>query len=124
LIYHGICRFILQIGAVVLLQAQVRGQVADEYHVKAAYLYNFAKFVEWPSQVFKSATDPIAICVLGTDLFGESLDQTVNGKSLAGRPLTVRHIGDSQQAGACQILFVSSSERKRLAAIFSIHRRV
>jgi hypothetical protein len=118
-IHDRICWFVFGIGAAVLLQPDARGQMADEYHVKAAFLYNFAKFVEWPSHTFKSATDPIAICVLGKDPFGESLTQAVSGKTVEGRPFVVRPVAGSQQAVGCQVLFISSSERKHLAAILS-----
>ncbi len=94
------------------------GQSVNEYQVKAAFLYNFAKFVEWPQGSFKGAADPITICVLGQDPFGPLLEDTVKGKTLDGRGFVVRHLSDVQQAGGCHILFVSSSERKHLQSIF------
>ena len=87
---------------------------ADEYRVKAAFLYNFAKFVEWPPQAFKSPSDPIVIGVLGKNPFGDALADEVAGKTLGGRAFQVREVTDAQQASGCQIVFVSSSERKRL----------
>jgi hypothetical protein len=101
-----------------LLAASGSGQTAEEYRVKAAFLLNFAKFVEWPPQAFKNAADPITICVAGKDPFGGALDQAVNGKTVQGRPFLVRQLVDLQQIGTCQIVFVGSSERKRLASIF------
>ena len=100
-----------------------RGQSANEYQVKAAFLYNFAKFVEWPAQSFKSPDDPIAICTLGQNPFGSMLEDTVNGKKLEGRGFVVRAISDVQQASGCHILFVSSSEQKHLRSILDISRR-
>jgi hypothetical protein len=93
------------------------GQASEEYRVKAAFLFNFAKFVEWPPQTFKSSGDPIAICVVGKDPFAGVLDQAVNGQTAQGRSFSVRVLADVQRAGTCQIVFVSSSERKRLPAI-------
>jgi hypothetical protein len=87
--------------------------------VKAAFLYNFAKFVDWPAQVFKSSTDPIVIGVLGKNPFGDALVAETAGKTLGGRAFEVREVSDARQVLACQILFVSSSERKRLAMLFS-----
>jgi hypothetical protein len=110
---------IFAISSAVLLPSNARGQMADEYRVKAAFLYNFARFVTWPSQTFKNTTDPMVICVLGKDDFGESLTQAVSGNTVEGRPFGVRRIADSRQAGGCQILFISSSERKHLADIFA-----
>jgi hypothetical protein len=92
---------------------------ADEYRIKAAFLYNFAKFIEWPVQAFKSPSDPIVIGVLGKNPFGDALAEAVSGKTLGGRAFQVREVTDAQQAAACQIVFVSSSERKRLGPLFS-----
>jgi YfiR/HmsC-like len=85
----------------------------DEYQVKAAFLYNFAKFVQWPAGTFQSPGDALAICVLGEDPFGHSLGDIVAGRTIEGRPLTVRHIASVKEGAACQILFVSSAENKR-----------
>jgi hypothetical protein len=101
-----------------MLAVCAQGQPIDEYQVKAAFLYNFAKFVEWPAQTFKSSSEPIKVCVLGQDPFGPALAEAVSGKQIEGRALLVRNISDARQAGNCQILFVSSSERKRLPSIF------
>jgi len=68
----------------ILLSVGARAQAADEYRIKAAFLYNFAKFVEWPAQAFKSPSDPIVIGVLGTDPFGDALAEAVAGKTLGG----------------------------------------
>lgn len=101
-----------------LLAAGARGQAIDEYQVKAAFLYNFAKFAEWPPQTFKDSTEPIGVCVLGQDPFGGMLEEAVQGKQIGGRALVVHNISDARQAYSCHILFVSFSERKRLPSIF------
>jgi hypothetical protein len=87
--------------------------VADEYPVKAAFLFNFAKFVEWPVAAFKGPEDPLAICVLGQNPFGTALEDVVRDKAVANRAFVVRGVLNTQQATSCQILFVSASERKR-----------
>ena len=87
--------------------------VADEYPVKAAFLFNFAKFVEWPAAAFKGPEDPVAICVLGQNPFGTALEDVVRDKTVANRAFVVRGVLNTQQATTCQILFVSASERKR-----------
>lgn len=103
----------------ILLSAGASAQAADEYRIKAAFLYNFAKFVEWPPRAFKSPWDPIVIGVLGKNPFGDALAEAVAGKTLGGRAFQVREVADAQQAAACQIVFVSSSERKRLGPLFT-----
>jgi hypothetical protein len=103
----------------VALGAGARAQATDEYRLKAAFLYNFVKFVEWPPQTFRSPAEPIVIGVLGKDPFGDALLAATAGKMFEGRGFQVRQVSDAQQAAACQILFISSSERKRLGVLFS-----
>lgn len=95
----------------------VAAQAVDEYQVKAAFLYNFAKFVDWPAATFHSSKDPIEICIIGDDPFGPVLQAAINGKLVQGRPLVQRRIMVVKELGSCHILFVSSSERKRLQPI-------
>jgi len=111
---RGLCCLIVLACAIA---GGARAQAVDEYQVKAAFLCNFARFVEWPAQTSKAPSEPIAICVLGQDPFGRVLEDTVNGKWVAERELVTRRISDASKAGSCQILFVSSSERKRLRTI-------
>lgn len=101
----------------ILVSAGVSAQSTDEYRVKAAFLYNFVKFVEWPPQTFKSAVEPIVIGVLGKDPFGDALAAVTAGKTFEGRTFQVRDVKDAPQAEGCQILFISSSERKRLESL-------
>jgi len=91
----------------------------EEYQVKAAFLYNFAKFVQWPAGAFQNPSEPIAICVLGQDPFGRSLEDTVTGRTIDGRPLTVRNISNIAQSARCHILFVSSAEHKKSAPVLN-----
>ncbi len=109
--------FVASLGAALL--TGIQAQTIDEYQVKAAFLYNFAKFVEWPPQAFKNSTEPIGVCILGQDPFGQALEEVVKGKQIDGRALVVRNISGARQAGDCKILFVSSSERKHLASILT-----
>ena len=89
------------------------GQEIEEYQVKAAYLYNFAKFVEWPAQSFAGAASPIVICILGDDPFGGALHEVVRGKTASGRTLVIRAISDLPAARGCHILFISATEWRR-----------
>jgi hypothetical protein len=99
----------------VLGHAEVR--VVDEYQIKAAYLFNLAKFVEWPSAAFNSVDEPFAICVLGRNPFGGLLEEVVRGKTIGNRPFQVREVSTAQQGGSCHILFISSSEQKRVRSL-------
>ncbi len=109
--------------AVALLLAASRplaAQVFNEYEVKAAMLYKFAGFVEWPAS---PAGAPLCIGVLGHDPFGPALEQAIQGKSIDGRPFIVRRFKTGQETGTCQIVFVSSSEKKVLRGILDRLRR-
>lgn len=81
-----------------------------EAQLKAAFLFNFGRYVTWPTV----AGDSFSICVVGRDPFGSALDSIVAGEKLAGKPATVRRVEGAQEASACQIVFISSSEESRL----------
>ena len=85
-----------------------------EYDLKAAFLYNFLKFVEWPS----SAPGPLRICVYGDDPFGAALGG-LTGKSAKGRAIVLEHLTDLEQAATCRVLFISDSEAPRLERILA-----
>jgi hypothetical protein len=104
--------------AVSLIPARAGEATVEEYHVKGAFLLNFAKFVEWPSASFKSTSDPIAICLLGANPFGPGLAAAAQGAIAGTRPISVRLIQEPQQARQCQIVFVSLAERRRVRAVF------
>lgn len=86
-----------------------------EYEVKAAFLYNFAKFVKWPAEQALGPT--FVVAVLGVDPFGEVLDKTFAGKTLAERKAEIRRIDSANAATDAQLLFVAASEKTRLAQI-------
>jgi hypothetical protein len=89
----------------------------SEYQLKAAFVFNFAKFVDWPPNVYSSPQSPFAICILGSDPFGSVIDDALRGKAVADHPVVVRRVKDTAAARHCQILFVSASERSRLREI-------
>jgi hypothetical protein len=101
----------------VLVVFGAQGQMPDEYQVKAAFLYNFAKFVDWPPAAFETPHDPVTICLLGRSRLGTALEEAIHGKAVAERAFVVREVGGVEPASNCHILFVSSSERKRLRSI-------
>jgi hypothetical protein len=99
------------------LSVGVQARASNEYQVKAAFLYNFAKFIDWPGEAFAGPSAPLIIGVVGDDPFGGALDQAINGKSIGGRPLAVRRLKWGQDLRSCHILYISSSEQKRLPQI-------
>ncbi len=82
-----------------------------EYQVKAAFLLNFLKFVEWPASPHDS---PWVIGVLGRDPFGDLLDNTVRGKVVNGRPVEVRRYAKASDVKDCNILFLGRAEFERM----------
>jgi hypothetical protein len=100
--------------------ARAQQSQPSEYQLKAAFLYHFAEFVDWPASAFVAPTSPMIIGILGDNPFGNELEQAVRGKSLNNHPLSVRSIGSVPEATTnCHILFISSSEKKRLPEIFT-----
>jgi hypothetical protein len=91
----------------------------SEYQVKAAYLYNFGRFVKWPAGVAAGKGDSFPICVLGQDPFGSILDSTLAGEALDGKPVVVKRTAKLQDAADCRILFVSSTEEHHLKEILA-----
>lgn len=90
-----------------------------EYQVKAAFLYNFARFTEWPDDAVGGQDAPFVLGILGEDPFGNNLEQTVSGKQVNDRPLVIRRGGTLEDIGPCHILFVSESENRRLTEILA-----
>jgi hypothetical protein len=92
----------------------------SEYQVKAAYLYNFGKFVDWSAPSVSAKRDGFQICVLGQDPFGPALDAALAKQSIDGKSVMARRIAKPQDAAGCQILFISSSEDRQLKGIFTV----
>jgi uncharacterized protein DUF4154 len=92
-----------------------------EYQVKAAFLYSFAKFVQWPDDAFRDAGEPFVVGVLGTDPFGPVLDHTLEGKTALNRPVVIKRFSRVEDVQA-QILFVGSSAAGDLPRILKALR--
>jgi len=90
-----------------------------EYQVKAAFLYNFAKFIEWPDEEFPAADSPLIIGIVGDDPFGSILDQTVRGKTINGHPLVLRRFVPGEDFKQCHLLFISRSLKDSVESILA-----
>ena len=90
---------------------------ALEYRVKAGFLYTFAKYIEWPSEAFATPTNSIVIGILGENPFSKMLDATVDGKTIDGRSIRIQQFRQVDDVQACHVLFISVSEKDRLANI-------
>jgi hypothetical protein len=83
-----------------------RVQSANEFEAKAAYLFNFAKFVTWPASAFASGSSPFLIGVAGTDPFGKSLESLVGGKDISGHPIQIKR-GTVSDLTKCHLVFLA-----------------
>lgn len=85
----------------------------QEYRIKAAFILNFARFVEWPASTFADATKPMVICIVGDDPFDGLLEQLTRDEKVRGRQLVVRQVREGEAIGNCQILFFSQQIKER-----------
>jgi hypothetical protein len=103
--------------------AQVSDSDSSEYLIKAGFIYNFAKFVEWPTTAFAQPDSPIVIGILGTDPFGALIDQVVENKKIGVRRFVVKRLKrgtDLKDLRECKILFVGDSERAHIDELLQI----
>ncbi|MGH9571683.1 MAG: YfiR family protein [Candidatus Angelobacter sp.] len=102
----------------------VQGQPVQptEYQVKAAYLFNFGKFVTWPEEVRKQR-QTFQLCVLGPDPFGSVLDDTIRGEKLDGKTVAARRLSSAVESASCAIVFISTAEQHRLSFLIPLLQR-
>jgi len=98
--------------------AAVNGKAATAQAIQAAFLYRFLFYVEWPESTLEGPDDPVEVCVLGEDPFGELLSP-MEPKTVDGRPLAVRRLSRTQEARECHMVFVGRSELGRVEEVFA-----
>jgi len=108
------------IAALTLASSSVaQAPVTGEYEVKAAFLFHFAQFVDWPLEAFKDGGSPLAYCTVGEDPFHGALDASLSGKTVGARSFRVLHFKRPQEIQGCQVLFIGAEEKKVLPAILA-----
>jgi hypothetical protein len=114
-------RFLLGLAGAVLagVTLQAEPDPVLEHRVKAAFLYNFARFVDWPTNAFADADAPFVIGVFGDESMAQALEQTVKGKSIGTRAIQTRRIPDPTRINPCQILFIAQSETQQVAQVLA-----
>lgn len=117
----GLLRLTLIIAAAAVpLFSPVPAQAeAPEYQVKAAMLYKFAVFVEWPAKAFASGTSPFVACVVGKDPFGRWLQEEMGEARVGSHPVEIRRLEEGGAAEACHLAFIGASEQPRLPEILA-----
>jgi YfiR/HmsC-like len=113
------CLFVFALGAFLCVLAAAQSGQPSEYEVKAAFLFNFTKFVEWPDSSFNSPQVPIVIGIIGEDPFGDSLTRIVAGQKVQGRAIVITKYRRGDDLRRCHILFISASERQHSALILA-----
>lgn len=113
------CWFALGIGLLLPLcvARSAATQTVSEEQVKAAYLYSFTKFVEWPEGTFTNSADPIRLCVMNDKGFVTQLTQIVGRRQIAGHPVVVVVVQDGKQSRGCHELFVGASQGQDTLAL-------
>ena len=89
------------------------------YEIKAAFIYNFAQFTQWPDSAFASNDSPFVLAFIGDSPLGPALEQVLDGKSIAGHPIVLKHLDMASQISGCHLLFVSESADSHLDDIFN-----
>lgn len=107
-----VCRILLLVCAGLGSALRSRPEVTPS-DVEAAYLYNFGKFVRWPAGALQDS-EPFALCILGEDGFGETLDSLIANETLQGHKIVARRLSSVAAANNCQIVFLGQSEEPRL----------
>lgn len=115
----GVRALRLLVLVAMLWPAGVRAQSVQlrEYEIKAAYLYNFINYIDWPADSLPPAGGTITIGIVGENPFGQALNP-LNGKAVKGRTLVVKQVATAKDLEQCQIVFISASEKGRLPEIF------
>lgn len=121
----AICRVWLLIGAVHfglvtgISTAGAEEQMPADFQVKAAFLVNFPKYVDWPASVFAATNSPITVAIYGDENVSHAVQEMIgNGRSISGHPLVLKRIAKEEEiAGDCQILFIGASERQQIPSI-------
>jgi hypothetical protein len=112
-------RILLVLAAVAPREAQAQPAASKEYQLKAAFLFNFAQFVEWPPSAFPNTDTPISICILGENPFGSALDETVRGAIVHNRRLLIQRAPRVENLKDCHLIFISRSETARIAGVLA-----
>jgi hypothetical protein len=89
------------------------------YEIKAAFIYNFAQFTQWPDSAFTSSDSPFVLAFIGDSDLGPALSRVLQGKSIAGHPIVLKHLDSPGEISGCHLLFIPDSEESHLDDIFN-----
>jgi hypothetical protein len=123
--YFRIARCVFLLGLLLSTNFSVQVQAQDgplpQYQVKSAFLYNFAKFIQWPPDRFERPDSPIVIGVIGNNPFGEYLE-ALRGKPIGTHEIVIEKVENAEQARKCHVLFVGEKGKKAANIIQKLDR--
>ncbi len=99
------------------ISAISRAEVVEEYKIKAAFFYHFANFVDWPTSTFEATNEHLRICVMGTDPFGQTLDDMLSKKSVRNHPFEILRNPPTTQLQYCHVLYLPASASSKLQGL-------
>ena len=117
--YTLILKLLLSILLLCNMNRTSQAQSFTEYEVKAAYIFNFAKFVEWSDSIFPSKTSPLILGIYGGDPFGDILQKTFNDRTVNGRKWIVKYYKEGDKIEKCHILFIPKIEMVELLKVLN-----
>jgi len=113
--------FLRLLGLIALLVAPAAGaEPSREYAIKAAFLYKFGDYVDWPPSVFTSPDSPFFVCVIGTDPFGAVLDDLARGERAAGHPIVIKRAATLDESTGCHVAYVSAADKTFAQSLGSV----
>jgi hypothetical protein len=116
-----IVRLVMLLCIVLAMRGQRIGAQSsdDEYRVKAAFLFHFAQLVDWPADTVKATDGSLFLCTVGDDPFQGALESTVAGKAVGTRVLRIRHLKETEDMHACQMVFLGKAQSKHIPALLA-----
>jgi hypothetical protein len=116
---HHVSKFLVLLFILFPPKLNAQRAKASESELKATYLYNFGRFVQWSESAHAAKGASFPICVFGQDPFGPVLDTTLSGESINGKPVVAKRVSKPQDALDCRVLYISVSEESRLKEIIA-----
>lgn len=117
-------RLVAVLLTILLYAGNIRSVAAQsappsEYAVKAAFLFHFAQFVDWPDGTFRDGDSPLVYCTVGEDAFKGELEANLLGKKISTHPIQVRHASQITDLQGCHVLFIGEGEKRQLASVLA-----
>ena len=103
----------------ILFSSPIKAQInsPEEYQLKAVFLYNFTRFVDWPLHSFSNSNSPFVIGIVGNDPFGSNLEEAIRGESVGSHTMIIQHYSEITESTNCHLLFINSKDPDEIRGI-------